>query len=177
MGGPFFRRFVAPDANALRAEIAQRRDALAAARARGTEDVALIEALGWLGTRLVMAGDEADAAPLLEEALALSRKLGHRETEIDGLLALGTAVQYLAERDRAQALFAQGLALCAATGLRRQENFLWHHAGRCYVEQGRLAEARTAFENALALREAIGDARMIQSTRDALDELRRTRSP
>ncbi|MEI9996816.1 MAG: hypothetical protein WDM91_19640 [Rhizomicrobium sp.] len=167
---PYFRRFVHPDPAALAAEIVQRRAALAQARAGGA-GVALIEAIGWLGASLVMAGEEAEAAPLLEEALALSRQVGDQATEIDGLLALGTAAQYLGDRARAQALFAQGLALCRQSGIARQEHFLLQHSGRCYVEQGEIAKARAAFEAALAIRKALGEPRFIAATQGALDEI------
>ncbi|MEI9991805.1 MAG: tetratricopeptide repeat protein [Rhizomicrobium sp.] len=134
--------------------------------------MALIEAAGELGSALFMQeGREAEAAALLEEALALSRAQGDRATEIDGLLGLATARQYLGERDAAVALFEEGLRLCAETGFREQENFLLHHLGRCLVEMGRRDEARAAFEKALVLRRAIGNERFFASTQAALDDL------
>lgn len=171
MPGPTFRRAVPPDRDAFLKYIETQRAALAAARAGGDEG-AILNAAGTLGSALFMEpGCEGEAAILLEEALALSRKRGDRAREIDGLLGLGTAVQYLGERARAVALFEDGLRLCAETGIRGQENFLLHHLGRCLVEMGRLDEARAAFEAALALREAMGVPRFIESTKGALAEL------
>ncbi|MEI9886039.1 MAG: tetratricopeptide repeat protein [Rhizomicrobium sp.] len=168
--GPTFRRAVPPDMPAHLAQIEAQRAVLARARA-GSSEAALIDAAGSLGFSLFIAGQEAEAAPLLEEALALSRKTGDVRTEIDGLLGLGTAVQYLGAWARSVALFREGLRLCDASGFREQENFLLHHLGRCYVEMGRIAEAKAAFEQALALRKAIGAQRFIDATQAALDDI------
>ena len=170
--GPFFRRAVPPDREAFFQYVEKCRTALAKVRAEGDGSMALIEAAGELGSVLFMQeGSEAEAAALLEEALALSRKLGDKATEIDGLLGLATARQYLGERDAALAMFQEGLRLCAETGFREQENFLLHHMGRCLVEMGRTQEAKAAFEKTLALRQAIGNPRFIASTQGALDEI------
>jgi len=163
---------VPPDREAFLRYVETRRAALAEVRAKGVGGMALIEAAGELGSALFMEpGCEAEAAVLLEEALALSRKRGDRATEIDGLLGLATARQYLGERDAAMAMFEEGLRQCAQTGIREQENFLLHHMGRCLVEMGRIAEAKAAFEKALVLRQAIGNPRFIASTEGALEEL------
>ena len=172
--GPFFRRAVPPDREAFLHYIDERRAALAQVRQAGSGGMALIDAAGQLGSVLFMQeGSEAEAAALLEEALVLSRKLGDKATEIDGLLGLATARQYLGERDAALAMFEDGLRLCAETGIRGQENFLLHHMGRCLVEMGRTDEERAAFEKALVLRQEIGNPRFIQSTEGALAELAR----
>ena len=168
MAQTFFRRAAVPPDAGPRIETL--RHTLVEAR-KGTDERALIEALGWLAFLLTMAEQEAEAAPLAEEALALSRRIGDRATEIDGLLQLGTTRHYLGERALAVRLFHEGLALVEATGLRAQENFLQHHLGRCLVELGRIDEARAAFETALVLRKALGEKRFIDSTQAALDEI------
>ena len=166
--GPFFRRAAPPpDAGP---QIEALRHALAEAR-QGDDSRALIDALGHLAFLLTMSGQEAEAAPLVEEALGLSRTIGDPATEIDGLLLLGTTRQYLGERLLAVRLFQEGLSRVEATGIRAQENFLLHHLGRCLVELGRIAEARAAYEKALVLRKAIGNQRFIESTQAALDEI------
>ena len=120
---------------------------------------------------LTMAGEEQEAAPLAAEALALAQARGDAAREIDGLLQLGTTLQYCGERGRAVALFEDGLARVDATGLRAQEHFLLHHMGRCLAELGRYDEARAAFVKALVLRQAAGEPRFIASTQGALAEL------
>jgi tetratricopeptide (TPR) repeat protein len=165
-----FRRHVPPDPQALRAEIARQREQLAAARGVANE-AAQLDSLGNLGFALFMAGYEAEAAPLLDEALALARRRGDRKSEIEVMLGLGTARQYLGERRLAQHLFGEALMLCAESGIREQEHFLLHHRGRCYVEQGEIVNARVAFEKALAIRKALGNQRFIDSTQAALDDI------
>lgn len=169
--GPFFRRAVPSDRAAFLNAIEAARATLPQARANGS-DAALIMAAGTLGSLLFQEpGCEAEAATLLEEALALARKTGDRLTEIDGLLGLGTAIQYLGRREEAIARFEEGLRLVAATGIRAQEHFLLHHMGRCLVEMGRIAYARAAFEQALAIRKTLGHPRFIASTEGALADI------
>ncbi|HEX4304290.1 MAG TPA: tetratricopeptide repeat protein [Rhizomicrobium sp.] len=165
--GPFFRRHVPPDPDGLRAEIARQRVALAEAK----DEAARLDALGRLGFALFMIGEEAEAAPLLDEALVLARQRGDAKTEIEVLLGLATARQYLGERARAERLFREALALCGETGIREQEHFLLHHLGRCYVEMGRIDEAKVAFEQALAIRQGLDNKRFANFTQAALDDV------
>lgn len=174
--GPFFRRAVPPDRAAHLAEIERRRGVLAQARASGDAG-AIGEAAGETGWLLFwIEGSEGEAAALLEEALAGARARGDRKAEIAWLLGLGTAVQYLGERERTVALFHEALALCDATGIREQEHFLWHHLGRCLVEMGRVEEAKAAFEKALAIRETM-PGRFAENTRAALADMPSVREP
>jgi tetratricopeptide (TPR) repeat protein len=169
--GPFFRRAVPPDRAAHLAEIERRRGVLATARESG-DAAAAAEAAGEVGWLLFwIEGSEGEAAALMEEALAGARSRGDRGAEIAWLLGLGTAVQYLGERERTVALFEEGLALCDATGMREQEHYLWHHLGRCLVEMGRIAEARDAFERALVIRETMPNPRFAENTRAALADV------
>jgi tetratricopeptide (TPR) repeat protein len=167
---PPFRRHVPPDPEGLRAEIARERERLTAARVAG-DDVAVQDSAENLGFALFMTGDETEAAPLLDEALARARQLGNRKAEIEVLLGLGTARQYLDERELAQRLFDEGLDLCESTGIREQEHFLLHHKGRCYVEQGDIPAARAAFEKALTIRNTLANKRFANNTQAALDDI------
>ncbi len=168
MAGRFFRRHVPPDPAGLRADIARQRGLIEAARAAG-DGAAELEAMTALGHELFMAGEEAEAAPLLDAALVLARD--NPKAQIEVLLGLATARQYLGARELAQSLFAAALALCETSGVREQEHFLLHHRGRCYVEQGRIGEARAAFEQALAIRKTLGNRRFIESSQAALDDI------
>jgi len=161
---------VPADPPSLHGEIARQRERLAAARGTGNE-AAQLESLLCLGLALIMSGREAEAAPLLDDALSLARRRGDRKREIEAMLGLGTARQYLGERRLAQQLFGEAQMLCAETGLREQEHFLLHHRGRCYVEQGEIAKAREAFAKALAIRKMLGNQAFIDSTQAALDDL------
>ncbi len=162
----FFRRFRIPEAVALR-EVAEAEAELAAA----TDDGARLTPHMRAGFHLIPLDREAEAIVHLEAALAISRASGDRAHEIEALLHLATAHQYLGECEAALSLFNEGLAVAAQTGIGDQVHFLLHHRGRCEVEMKRYNEARQSFEAALKLREALGDVRMIESSRAALEEI------
>jgi len=120
---------------------------------------------------LTILGQEETAAPLLKQALMLARKLNDKRLEVANLLSLATAQQYLGQRDLAQDLFQEALEKARVYEQLQFEDFILHHRGRCFVEQGKIEEARTCFEQALILRKRKGDQRGIASTRRALDVL------
>lgn len=168
---PFFQRYQSADPLALAEKVEQDYLQLAQARASHEEQMQL-ELLSRLGSRLTILGKESAAAPLLEQALVLARRLGEKRLEITTLLNLATAQQYLGQRDLAQRLFQEALDQARASEQRQEEDFILHHRGRCFVEQGKLEEARACFEQALLLRKSKGDHRGIASTQRALEELR-----
>ena len=165
--GPFFMRHVPPDMDGLLADIVRQRALIADARAAGSK-AGELEAMTALGHELFMSGQEIEAAPQLDAALVLARKRGDERGEIEVLLGLATARQYLGERELAQRLFGEALALCESSGIREQEHFLLHHRGRCYVEQGLLPEAKAAFEAALTIRKGLENKRFMNSSQAAL---------
>lgn len=168
---PFFQRYQSADPLALAKKVEQDYVQLAQARAAHDEQMQL-ELLSRLGSRLTILGQESAAAPLLEQALVLARRLREKRLEITTLLNLATAQQYLGHRDLAQSLFQEALDQARASEQRQEEDFILHHRGRCFVEQGKLEEARACFEQALLLRKSKGDQRGIDSTQRALDVLR-----
>ncbi|MGD0145097.1 MAG: tetratricopeptide repeat protein [Rhizomicrobium sp.] len=177
MTDPFFQRYRAEDRVSLgqRVEILRARVADAMKTGDASEELKLRNELGFDLTPL---DRESEAVAVLEPALKLARRLGKREVEIEVLLSLGTARQYLGERETAQELFREALDKSAIYGIDEHTNFILHHQGRCYAEQGDLAAARQCFEQALELRRKIGKPRFIDSTRRALatlDEMERTR--
>ena len=166
----FFQRYRASDPDALARQIAEDRSRLAAARAAG-DAVTELAASCRLGLNLTIAGDERGAVEILDAALALSRRLGDKAREVEALLSLATARQYLGERPAAQTLFEDALDRARAGKVTEFEHFVLHHRGRCYVEQGDIAAARSCFVEALALRHALGEPRFIAATERALAAL------
>ena len=168
----YFRRFRFDDA-----DLDEVRREIAADQATAAEGMdaspALVAALVRLGFLLIPVGREAEAVGHLEAGLAMARQLGEHGQEISALLHLATAYQYLGERDRAQALFQQGLDKAAEYGIDDERHYLLHHRGRCYAEQGRLREAHGCLAEALALRQQTGPPRLIASSQDALADLAR----
>lgn len=165
----FFQRFQSDEPLALARKVEH--DYQELARAANDERMQL-EILSRLCPRLTILGKEQAAAPLLEQALALARQFGEQRLEVSNLLNLATARQYLGQRDLAQDLFQEALDKASAYAQVEYEDFILHHRGRCFVEQGKIEEARACFEQALALRRKKGDQRGIDSTQRALDALR-----
>lgn len=161
-----FQRYTAPDPQALVHRTAD--DLTALATAQGAERLALLTRAG---SALTVLRREAEADPLLLEALALARTLGDAEKEVQNLNNLATNTQYLARRDEALTLFQTALARAPGTDAWQHRDFIHHHRGRCLAELGRIAEARQDFELALALRISKGEAFYIESSRRALAAL------
>jgi tetratricopeptide (TPR) repeat protein len=169
--GSFFQRYQSDDPLALAKKVEHNYEQLTQARVAHDERMQL-ELLSQLGSRLTILRKENVAAPLLEQAVALAKRLGEKGIEITTLLNLATAQQYLGQRDLAQHLFQEALDQARASEQRQEEDFILHHRGRCFVEQGKLEEAQACFEQALILRKRKGDQRGIASTQRALDALR-----
>jgi tetratricopeptide (TPR) repeat protein len=170
--GPFFRRFrlSGEDLDGAIAEVGTDRETLEEI-SQTTDPQAITAAHLRLGANLIPLGHEAEAAHHLESALDLARRRHDADPQIEALLQLGTARQYLGDRETAQELFGQGIYLSQQSGITDHVHFLLHHRGRCYVEQRRPDLARQCFEQALVIREQLGDQRFIASTRAALQEL------
>ena len=168
--GGFFERYRASDPGALARRIAEERALLAAARSAGDRPREVAIACS-LGGNLTVAGEEDAAVEILDVAVVQARRLGDAALEVETLLNLATARQYLGDHAGAQGLFDDALDRARATEGARFTHFILHHRGRCYVEQGATAEARRCFAEALALRKALGERRFIVSTERALAAL------
>lgn len=169
-----FQRFTAPDAAAHEAAIAEHRSRLAAAQQAGDE-LALVDCTADLAGLLTTARREAEALALLQAQLYRVEQFS--ASEVSGWFwnAYATALQYNGRRDDANPAFARALALSRAGGWRRLQSFVLQHWGRSLVEEGALDEAQRRFEEALTIRQQLGDPR-IASTEKALAELAELRA-
>ncbi len=167
--GPYYRRFRPEDLDAADREI----EALAKAISDPgrLSDAELMASHLDLASLLIQRDREVEALSHVDAAREIAARLGDTEGLIEAYLNLGTAQQYLGERDAAQESYQLGLDLCASSGRPAQAHFLLQHRGRCFVEQGRVTEARNCFEQALATRVELGDERLIRSSADALAHL------
>lgn len=167
--GGFFQRYTPADFSELEQQIARGSAALAAAQAHGDPASRMRQAIE-LGNLLTTARREQEACEVLGSAMILAREAGDPEPLGWLLLHLGTAHQYLGDRDRAQALFAEADQLANAHDLPGLASYVLHHRGRCLAEERRLVEARHCFTHALALRQAQNDPRA-ESSQRALEAL------
>ena len=165
---PFLRQY-ADQAMPLVEAIREHHEALEEARAEGDREAELA-ALGPLGETFRLLGQLDKAVPHLEAALALARELDRPKPLTSNLIRLATAYQYLNRHEEAVPLFEEAVARAKAMGF--LEDFAQQHYGKCLAELGRWEEAIAAFERALALREARGDAGLVASSTEALEEAR-----
>lgn len=147
--------------------------ALADARVRG-DDAAALRLLGYLGDACRLLDRSAEAVEHLQAATALARATADRPRELANLIRLAETHRSAGHLDRAEALFRDALARCAAPDLASYADFALQHLGKCRLDRGDPADAVACFERALALRRAKGDPALIRSTQQAL-RLARTR--
>ena len=169
-----FRRHSPADPDALQSEIARARLELKLAL-DGGDAIRALDAAGTLAGMLTAARSEEEAYDLAREYLDFARR--QRDCIESGWLlhSLATAAQYTGRRAEANSLFSEALALCRQHGWQELEHFVLHHWGRSLVEEGEFDRAESAFREALAIRQARGDARAA-STAAALGDLDRLRN-
>lgn len=161
---PEFMRFVPPDAQALSQAIATHTERHAEAL-RGDDALAQVDASADLAGLLTQAGQQAQALAVLLPHQAQAEALSAHEPAAWFWTAWATALQYQGRRDEAEPVFAKAVAVARAGAWPRIEAMALHHWGRSLVEQDRVHEARERFTQALALREALGEASQASSRR------------
>jgi len=164
----FFQRYQSPDPVALAQKIERDSAALVLAK----DEQARLELISRIGSNYTNLWQEERAVPILERALALAQQVGNNRIEIVNLISLATAQQYCGNHDLAETLFREALQKMQENNQLSYEDVALHHLGRCLVEQGKLSEALTCFERALALRKEKGDRLFIASTQRAIDAVR-----
>jgi tetratricopeptide (TPR) repeat protein len=167
-----FQRRAGVDFSALPGQLENAVEQLALATASG-DQAARLPLVGRVGELYYLLGDYQAAIPLLEEAVAGAQQLGARRLEVVNWIRLATTYQYAGRHDEAEPLFRRAIALARAAEGADRLDFALQHFGKCLVEMGRLDEAIACFEEALALRQAKGDAGLIASTEQALAAVRR----
>jgi tetratricopeptide (TPR) repeat protein len=170
---PEFMRFIASDPVALAGSIQHTREKLRAAESLG-DSGAVVEHAADLGGMLTTARREFEALELLRKHESLAASLAGGEPLAWFWNALATALQYVGEREAAEAYFAKAVEVARKGGWRRIEAMALHHWGRSLVEQGRLAEAESRIAQALSIREDLNERQ--ESARSALAELARLRA-
>lgn len=162
-----FQRHSSEDPAALRRQLQEHLAQLERVKA-GPDALEVIRMTGLIGEEYRFLGEYETVLPLLEEALAGAQQLGARRLEMVNCIRLATAYQYAGCHNKAEALFRRALELAREPEHADRLDFALQHLGKCLVEMGRLEEATACFEEALALRQAKGDAGLIASTEQAL---------
>jgi predicted ATPase/DNA-binding XRE family transcriptional regulator len=105
----------------------------------GDNDQMISNVRNRLGTLLLIQGDHDRAAAMIEESLALARKLGDRLCINDALYVLAQIAQARGDHDLAARRFEEGVALSAEMGDRAN---MGHFLGGLAVVAGVRAEAK-----------------------------------
>ena len=164
-----FLRHTPRDFEALERAIEQERAELQAAEFRD-DLLDVLDHAGNLGAMLTSARREREGYAVLASRLEQARRTSDAEPAAWLIHALATSAQYLDRYDEANDLFELAIQRARAHGWRKLEHFVLHHWGRCMVEQARFAQARSCFEQSLAIRESEDDP-LQESSRRALSEL------
>ncbi|MEU3721417.1 tetratricopeptide repeat protein [Streptomyces sp. NPDC031705] len=124
----------------------------------------------WTGIASIALGDYPSARAFLRQALDLATASGGTRAVIATQLNLGDAYRYAGEAQTADTLYRNALDTARA----RQPDlldFALQHYAKHLMEGGDLDAARSHLLEALRLRQAKGDAELIQSTQAAVDRV------
>ncbi|MFG2999771.1 tetratricopeptide repeat protein [Streptomyces sp. NPDC048340] len=124
----------------------------------------------WTGVGLLTLGDYDDARTFLRRALDVATATGDTRAVIATELNLGDAYRYAGDAEAAGAIYRSALDT-ARTQHPELADFALQHLGKYLLEQGDLIQARAHLREALHLRQAKGDAGLVESTQAALDRL------
>ncbi|HEX9993530.1 MAG TPA: BTAD domain-containing putative transcriptional regulator [Acidimicrobiales bacterium] len=129
--------------------------AVEAARRRGDPWATSMAMERW-GEALDAAGRHAEAAGVVDEARRLMASLGMRGQDCMLTARLADLVDLAGDRDRAQALYQEALAVARTVAAPMGEAFALNGMGIAYRLAGRLDAARAAHDAALAIYERVG---------------------
>ncbi|MBA3825875.1 MAG: tetratricopeptide repeat protein [Ktedonobacterales bacterium] len=124
--------------------------------------------LGKLGEWHYLLGECEMALPFLTDTVAMAERGGDARALAANRLRLATALQYANRHREAVHIFTLGLRALAPSVDVTYRDFFLQHYGKCLVEMGDMTQARACLAEALTLRIAKGDAKLIASTEQAL---------
>ncbi|MFJ4777413.1 tetratricopeptide repeat protein [Streptomyces sp. NPDC088762] len=124
----------------------------------------------WTGIASLALGDYQSARAFLRQALDLAMASGNTRAVIATQLNLGDAYRYAGEASTADTLYRSALDTARAQQPDLLD-FALQHFAKHLMEQGHLVPARAHLQEALHLRQAKGDAELIESTQAAVDHV------
>lgn len=113
-------------------------------------------------------GDFSRGRSLLEESLALHRRLDNPAGAVRAMADLAHVLAILGEPDRARALYDEARRICAGLGdVEARHDLLWSECSTAFYA-GDLGPARALAEEGLGLAALLGDARSVATFRNFL---------
>lgn len=129
--------------------------------------------MGTLGNLYRIYGEPQKAINILSECLIIACDQNDSNREIVSLIRLGEAIKYNGNPMEALEIFNEVLDKCKANDNLFYVDFAMQHKGKCLLELGEIAEAEKCFKETLKLRELKGDLSLIESTRQALNFIKK----
>jgi tetratricopeptide (TPR) repeat protein len=165
---PFQRDYADRAIPLVQAIQTHQRDLRAALDAEDREEE--LHVRGPMGEAFRQIGQLDPAVEHLEAALRLARELNKPKFVAHNAIRLATAYQYMNRHEEAEPLFQEALETARKLGL--FEDMALQQYGKLLAELGRWDEAIAMLEQALALRQARGDAEAVANTTEALEAAR-----
>ena len=131
---------------------------------------------GTVGNLYRICEEPQKALNYLNFCLCLALEEGSKTREAVTLIRLGEALKYDEKHDVALKFFEKALKKCKDNKLDIYLDFALQHKGKCLMEMGRLDEAEISFIKAFKLREFKGDTTLIDSTKKALELVKRLKN-
>ncbi len=148
--------------------ISLQEDALVLFKALGNiEGIALL-LCGLARVLFISKGDSARVHTLLEESLALCRKVGHKDGLVWALNLLGEVFLQQGDAIEARALLEENVALSREIGHRQGTAQSLTLLGRVAASQGDYAAAHTLFEESFEVTKKLGDKLYLASNLEGL---------
>ncbi|PJO40654.1 hypothetical protein [Lysinibacillus xylanilyticus] len=132
--------------------------------------------MGTLGNLYRIYGEQQKAVKILTECVTIANNQNNSNREIVALIRLGEAIKYNDTPMKALEIFNEVLEKCKANNNLLYLDFAIQHKGKCLLELGGFVEAEKCFKEALKLREFKGDVSLIESTRQALNFIKKRNS-
>ncbi|HLQ97532.1 MAG TPA: GrpB family protein [Candidatus Dormibacteraeota bacterium] len=128
---------------------------------------------GTLGNLYRINGQPKKAIHCLTYCVDFAEAKGNPTNEIIFCIRLGEAFKYDNCHKKALDLFNKALKLCDTHRIDEYMDFAYQHKGKCLMELGMPIEAKQCFEQALILRTVKGNTSLIDSTKQAIEFIRK----
>ncbi|TQR17705.1 hypothetical protein [Psychrobacillus vulpis] len=128
---------------------------------------------GTVGNLYRICGEPEKAINYLNYCLNYALEEENISKEIVTLIRLGEALKYHKKHNKAIEFFDEAFNKCKDNKIDSYLDYALQHKGKCLMELGMLDEAEKCFIKAFKLREFKGDSTLIDSTKQALDLVKR----
>lgn len=130
---------------------------------------------GVFGNLYRVIGHPKKAIHYLQQALCLAERENDDSRKVVFLIRLGEALKYNEEHEKALKTFDKATDLSDTLQVRKYNDFIFQHKGKCLLELGHLLEAEKCFLEALHIRKEKGDPELVASTELAIELVKKSK--